>query len=277
MLFKALSCLPVFPHSLIRRKNGDDITIWVNNNFQEKEAPAEDIELYKRQSARPNTNAYTVQGGQNQRICWGHHIPPEPVLTRPESASTGGAHAMIAWGRNAYGFFKFGPQEAINWSDALLGGSNSGANARFSVKKGTSNETRIGTRDVALLVDYSVTFFQVIFGSGWRVAAEGVTSCPGGGFYWEVKKTDKRIRVDYVYRKRLSRIRGPSDQMGDVPRASMRMGCVSLRCVYPFQIGDVVTVSGSLENCLACSQHLPHCTANCIAAQCPGPRVLTAA
>ncbi|KAH7362134.1 hypothetical protein B0T11DRAFT_81046 [Plectosphaerella cucumerina] len=189
----------MFPHSLIRRKGGDDITIWVNNNYQEGEPLADDDDekasaLGKRQSARPNDNAYTIQGGQNQRLCSAISVPPDVHLTRPDSAFTGGAHAMIAWGRRSYGFFKFAGKSGTSWTDVLLGGSNSGANARFSIIKEDGHlETRIGTGDVALLVDYVVPKFQVNYGDGWRIAAQGRAGCPDGGMKFELKKTDKRI------------------------------------------------------------------------------------
>ncbi|KAH6686769.1 hypothetical protein F5X68DRAFT_190999 [Plectosphaerella plurivora] len=194
----------VFPHSVIRRRSGDDITIWVDNSFEEGDAPdaGDDSdeatsELDKRQKSRINEGAYYNQGAQFQKLCQGFNSDPNNILTRPNSAFTGGFYAIEAWAGTAHGFFKLSGAKGKTMTDLAIGGSNSGANARVSWKKVGDIEARVGTGDLWSVTGVGLNR-QVKYGNSWRASAEGTAYCgPRWGLNtlmnWETKRTDKIV------------------------------------------------------------------------------------
>lgn len=194
-------------HSVIKRADGDDYTVWVHRSFVEVELP-EDGGLEKRQSARLDHSSFvkfhkspdTDRCGTN--TWYGH--------TGPSSPTTGGPHAIVRWANSNPSYFEIPREDArdVRWHTLVIGGSNTGNNARFSVKRLAADSTWtvfIGSDDIRYQTSKAITDYQRQFADGsWRVEASGGGRCD---YYrgpadphpdrpwvnWEIRKTEVRV------------------------------------------------------------------------------------
>ncbi|KAH7362249.1 hypothetical protein B0T11DRAFT_297706 [Plectosphaerella cucumerina] len=173
-----------FKHAVIRRDNGDDITIWVHRSFVEERDPSLSGPLTERQvrpwdKFRPSTYPWSPR-----LSCTYYTHVDKTNSTSPLADS---AAYLATWAKNTNGMFAAvsytTPQGVIvwdTWSDFVVAGTNSGGNAVFSV--GFPGSTRgqtaaVLTANIFDLVDHSHTHFKRKYGSTWRVEAEGKATC----------------------------------------------------------------------------------------------------
>lgn len=181
----------MYRHSIIKRDDGDHITIWVANSYNEFEeensgtddldadgldaddsvADDSDVELTKRKYRVGKVSWGT--SGKNRNCYRTSYIGD----TGPHAPFTGGANAIMDWGHsNCKG--GWGLMQKRN--DLIVAGSNSGYNIRFTTEMtmslGFGVAGNFGCHDVGLITRTSRDRFQQNHG-GWRVRARGETSC----------------------------------------------------------------------------------------------------
>lgn len=179
----AYSSHAAFKHAVIRRDDGDDITIWVHRSFVEERDTSLTGTLAGRQ-ARPWGSF------QPSDKPWGPHLACRGYShvdkTNSSSPYAESAEYLATWAKNTNGHFTAGPlftgQGLVYdaWTDFVVAGTNSGGNAVFSVGfpgSTTFRSARMSTVNIFDLVDYSLTHFKRKYGSTWRVEAQGNAYC----------------------------------------------------------------------------------------------------
>jgi hypothetical protein len=184
------SSLTVYRHSLIKRTDGNDVTIWVHNSFDATVPRDEDrsTPLEERRLRQPNKVPF--QKGSSQP-CFEKSM--RSLTSSTLGAFTGGVNEIFSWGRANPGRFVL--DGVRQHTGLVIAGSNSGANACFMAKlaPGSSAVSYLGSSDVAYLARDS-TKFQRQYGSGnsgWKTAAEGSMRCPA--VYSLATKVDWRL------------------------------------------------------------------------------------
>lgn len=182
----------VYKHSIIKRDDGDHITIWVAKSFNERDEEAEedvkeeveddddsDAALEKRQRVNIwNTDRYTSSSGTDAYCQSSTYIDD----TGPNAPFTGGANAIINWGNSCNGgFWRLNGLSQGQNLNLVVAGSNSGYNMRFTLgMRHTLNAVttaRIGCRDVGIITRSARVGFQQNINGGWRVRARGGVVC----------------------------------------------------------------------------------------------------
>lgn len=173
----------VWKHSVVKRHDGDDVTVWVDNNYEEPEGP--ENTLSKRQTAHlwPSAHFRDSPSGHNCRRAERFDI------TSATSPFTGGVLAMAAWAREHRGYFligtypdgyQFGPGAGgWGWRTILIGGSNSGRNARYRMAVGDPrgyNYNWVSTPDIVDDLNWTHDRRRV-FNGQWRAASHGNQWC----------------------------------------------------------------------------------------------------
>lgn len=193
------SSCPVYKHSVFKRDDGDHITIWVDNGFQEAEGPQEDP-LSKRQTARLwFSHHYTAANGRATDYCRQHD---RRDWTSAGAPFTGGVRAIAEWARDNRGWFNWGVAGGgWGWRTVLIGGSNSGSNARYRGQVIDDNPfaagTQVGTDDVRDDAYWTLDR-QRQFNGRWRAASYGWETCgvPGPAnvrFNYEIRDFNERV------------------------------------------------------------------------------------
>ncbi|GJC99158.1 hypothetical protein CH63R_11223 [Colletotrichum higginsianum IMI 349063] len=166
----------MYKHSLHKRDDGDDITIWFDNGFPEVEGPQEHP-LSKRQRARLWwSHHYSASGGGISDMCRQHD---RKDWTSSNSPYTGGVRAIAEWARDNKGYFIWGDiGGGWVWRTVLIGGSNSGRNARYRgqvTDPGIATRAFVGTDDVKDDADWTHDRGRDFSSStgGWRAASYG--------------------------------------------------------------------------------------------------------
>ncbi|KAL2206958.1 hypothetical protein CC79DRAFT_909506 [Sarocladium strictum] len=181
----------VWKHSVVKRSDGDDITIWVHNSFEEPEGPENTPS--KRQSAHlwPSAHFASFRSFRNcdSNTRWD--------ITSATSPFTGGIVAMRDWVASRDGYFLIGTNPETNyqwgpgaggwgWRTILIGGSNSGRNARYRMAIKTPGRgnwyTWVDNRDIELDLNWTHDRRRQ-FDGRWRAASHGEQWCgvPGSG------------------------------------------------------------------------------------------------
>ncbi|KAG7115408.1 hypothetical protein HYQ44_007593 [Verticillium longisporum] len=195
-------------HSLIRRADGDDITIWVHNSYQENDTGEEEDSSTSEAAlaARAHVWGGSFDSGLHHNQC-GHSS--FEGLTSDRSAYTGGVQEMYRWANTRRGGFSlqsFCCGGNGNYDNIVIAGSNSGANARFGIRQTDEDRIlpgRVGTEDIRDLAGDSLDRYQQNR-NGWRVAARGQMSCATGmrapfvqavNIQWIIGRVDQRVRL----------------------------------------------------------------------------------
>lgn len=172
-----LGLLTVYKHSVLKRDDGDHITIWVDNSYESIEGPFEEpAGLSKRQSARVAGNSdYYNNGGQSN--CGSHDMR---FLTSKASPFSGGALALARWGENHRGRWYFDKNKT--WKTLAIGGSNAGHNAQYRANPSLvyRAETWVGTHDMGHCARHTYDDYRREMEKGvWRAAGYGWMTCTG--------------------------------------------------------------------------------------------------
>ena len=194
----------VFRHSLIRRADGDDVTIWVHNSYQEH-----------KEEAAPAVEARAYVWGDG-----GHGFDPKIFydqcagsdysgLTSKVSAFTGGVWEMYRWANTRRAGFEVPayccPGDGwTTFENLVIAGSNAGANARFGVKHYFADDRRypllVGTEDIRDVTRETLARFQANYDGKWRVASSGRMACtnpigwsPSTWTQWTIGRVDERV------------------------------------------------------------------------------------
>lgn len=187
---------------MVKRNNGDHVTIWVHNSFEEggpeeemsasldssadelsdKEAP--DTSLVKRQKTAVKGS---WSGPLRGHECWWDKTTYHDD-TGPTAPYTGGLNAVVSWGRNRKGGWWV---KSTTDRDLIVAGSNSGANMRFHARSehnlASNVAAHIGAQDVGTIVERARNRYQRNVGGGMRVRANGWAYCAIEG--WSCYKT----------------------------------------------------------------------------------------
>ncbi|KAF3356274.1 Transcription factor atf1 [Verticillium dahliae VDG1] len=122
-------------HSLMKRDDGDHVTIWVARNYiahddggDSTEAVDDDDvdeeDLTKRQSVRVGKDVFFHRGALGGKTCLKHKRQSHTGPNRPTS---GGVQAFYRWGDREAGSFMLHSR----WQSLVIAGSNKGANALY--------------------------------------------------------------------------------------------------------------------------------------------------
>lgn len=184
----------MWKHSVIKRADGDDTTIWVHNSYVEE---AEGVE--KRQTKLWHTG---LSSGRTDNCGHSSFVGD----TGPGAPFTGGIQHMARWGASANGNFFVNGSQSRTWWILVVAGSNSGANASFQARASIANVgwyIHVGARDVGDLSRDTNNMFARKFGNSWRARARGHMECkraepfplpglPGIFVEWRVDGVDQR-------------------------------------------------------------------------------------
>ncbi|KAI3576164.1 hypothetical protein IWW34DRAFT_880080 [Fusarium oxysporum f. sp. albedinis] len=196
----------MYKHSILKHSDGSDYSIWVhssfNPNFLADEESGNDVpDLGKRWDGF--TGAYNRMPKQfkldeDSNTCsWSDWVK----RTDKHSAFAGGADAIIQWTRKNRGGWKLGPDDAYYSSDILVGGSNTGANMRFSVRKSQGRTVILGTKDVGGVTRDAFHKFRRKINGVWRMAGKGKMRCWTGDdgaslLRWEIDRSDRDVEAE---------------------------------------------------------------------------------
>ncbi|KAL2210403.1 hypothetical protein CC79DRAFT_1365797 [Sarocladium strictum] len=167
-----------------KRHDGDDVTIWVDNNYEEAQGPKNSIS--KRQSAYlwPSAHYEAALSGKNCRSS------NRLDITGPTSPFTGGILAIRDWARDNNGYFLIGTNPENNyqwgpgaggwsWRTILIGGSNSGRNARYRIAvtdPASYHFNWVGTPDIVDNCNWTHDRRRE-YDARWRAASVGTQRC----------------------------------------------------------------------------------------------------
>lgn len=164
----------MYRHSIIKRDDGDHVTIWVANDYIEGEAVPESAKAEKRQSLRVGSQGSWYPNSSDRSFCkWETYVGD----TGPNAPFTGGANAIVNWanGRNGYWTF-IHPEGPKPHRNLVVAGSDRGFNMRFTVQQRASVKRGdiafIGVGDVGHVTRTARNRFQRNLG-GMRVRARG--------------------------------------------------------------------------------------------------------
>ncbi|KAF4339539.1 hypothetical protein FBEOM_6533 [Fusarium beomiforme] len=161
-------------HSVLKRHDGDHVTVWVHRGFQEAEGPS----IEKRQRSRPDAAGHLQTGGRHSDFCYSHDRK-KPAVDE-HSPTTGGIMAMRSWAWNTKGYFQL-VSYPRPWVDLVVAGSNAGTNSVYRVKI-IDVDTRyigLGTDDVAADADFTLNENTKQIKDKWRCASYGWETCAG--------------------------------------------------------------------------------------------------
>lgn len=173
----------MFKHSLVRRTDGDDITVWVHNSYEE-EAEEEEEEAPAVKARQLPLSADMLNSNIHPDMCSGSTFEDR---TGNNSPFTGGVSTMRNWAlsrRGGFGVLGRDRYQFYQWYTTLVtAGSNSGANAHFNVIPRHDHlyrPMRVGTYDIGDISRDSLTRFQRQTSNGWRMEARGRMPCATG-------------------------------------------------------------------------------------------------
>ena len=180
----------MYKHTVYKRADGDDYTVWVYNGYNETESEPEAIESPEAENqldARQervrviNNNQQNYRNENGGRKCSHQYVEG---TTHPNAAFTGGANAIVRWADSQNGRFYMnaGCCRDPKRVNLIIGGSNSGANLRFGVGVHPGNAQGyvwVGSQDVGIITRGARDNYQRNYGNGWRVQAHGGMRCDG--------------------------------------------------------------------------------------------------
>lgn len=188
----------VFKHSMMKRSNGENITFWLHNSWQDEkreEAPP--------QSKNSKRGLHIWEGGYT-RNSGGAGYKCDPLIdaygsSYANSPYTGGVNNILTWSKANQGYFDLRVGCCPYLSDIIISGSNNGANAAYSVQPWKQRRYLVGSSDIADGVRLMRDRYQKKDTSGsWRVQGGGILDCREHGAQadglidWVFRKTDKK-------------------------------------------------------------------------------------
>lgn len=200
----------MYKHTVYKRGNGDDYTLWVHNSFNdtaEGDEESPEAESTSQLAARQNVRVINNSQQNHRNIDGGNRCRRQNIhgTTHPNAAFTGGANAIIRWADSQNGRFYADANccrdpKRVN---LIVAGTNSGANIRFGIGVHPSNAagyTIVGSRDVGDVTRTSRDSYQRKYGNRWRVQSHGAFRCdhdgwwasPGGWVEWVLHRSVER-------------------------------------------------------------------------------------
>ena len=167
----------MFRHSLVRRTDGDDITIWVDNSYTEEEEDEPVPDTTPALKERAHLSAPAIDWFVPERNCGGLTYS---MLTADNSAFTAGVHEMYRWANTRKAGFTIWSRTQDSWQRLIIAGSNSGGNARYDQRHLMThnfNTNKVGTYDIRDAVKASLDRYQRQRNGHWRIAAKGRMWC----------------------------------------------------------------------------------------------------
>ncbi|RGP64265.1 hypothetical protein FSPOR_8085 [Fusarium sporotrichioides] len=183
----------MFKHSVIKRRGEEDVTIWVDNSFEETLGPEENLATPKR--ALKIIDNYSHSNGWAQERCKGHVYNDN---TGPNAPCTGGLKELRTWAGQNNGAFYF-EASGNPWRTLVVAGSNTGCNGRIRAQKVSTwgaPGTGIGNADIYYIVDGSLSRFGRVYDGRERMRSHGHSFCGfdhGSRMNWQVTDWADRI------------------------------------------------------------------------------------
>lgn len=173
--FRVGPSLPLiaFKHSVINRSNGDDITVWVHQSFQEERDIDPAGDLAERQV---KTLDWYGDSSTSYRRCHSVRYGDKTTSTSPTADKT---EALATWARKTSGSWLLSalPFKGPKWLDVAVAGSDSGENIKLSMHFMTMEGSQLATSDVLDIATHVQTNFKRKFGNVWRAEADGGHMC----------------------------------------------------------------------------------------------------
>ncbi|KAL2212799.1 hypothetical protein CC79DRAFT_1379851 [Sarocladium strictum] len=195
----------MYKHSVVKRDDEEDITVWVHKSFEEDGIPAEQSleqssELNKRDQ-RLNTPGIEWWEHGLAIMC---HSPERYDVTGPKGAFTGGIIHMRDWCYNlGRGNFPLGgPYYGSGWRTLMTAGSNSGANVmyRAQLRPGGNNNKAVFIGVLDIWDDLKWTYSKrKVYSGKERAASWGYKRCMEretghqNGVEFRIQATDDRV------------------------------------------------------------------------------------
>jgi hypothetical protein len=185
----------LFKHSVIKRRGEDDVTIWVDNSFEETLDPEENPAIPKR--AVKIIDDYGHSNGWAQERCKRHaHVYNDN--TGPNAPCTGGLEQLRTWATENNGVFRF-EASGNPWRTLVVAGTNTGCNGRIRAQKLSTwgaPGNGIGNADIFYIVDGSLARFTKVYDGRARMRSHGYSYCGfdhGARMNWQVTDWADRI------------------------------------------------------------------------------------
>ncbi len=127
----------VYRHSVIKRDDGDHVTIWVaksyNESSQEQDDPDKDV-LDPKLAARSKLKIGSADVWSSTPVTSQCDMSRTSYIgyTGPNAPFTGGVDAIVRWGNNCGGWWWLGGHNVVQ--NLIVAGSASGFNVRFTVQ-----------------------------------------------------------------------------------------------------------------------------------------------
>ncbi|KAG5789386.1 hypothetical protein H9Q69_011551 [Fusarium xylarioides] len=198
----------MYKHSILKHSDGSDYSIWVHNSFdsdvKDDEKSANDT------SALGKRSWGGIDASTNDRMPNGFKFDDHSDTcgksdwkkrTSKFSPFADGADAIVEWTFKNNGGWRLAPEEAFYSTDILIGGSNTGANMRFSVRKNAGRVVILGTKDVRDITTEASHRFKRMIRGVWRMAGKGKMGCWDGNeqktrLWWEIDRSDRDIKAE---------------------------------------------------------------------------------
>lgn len=191
----------MWKHSVIKRSDGDDYTIWVDNSFSETpvELPVGPTDASEDEDSSVVEKRQQMLRTYANNMIWGEGFSCHDFEFRddtgPNAPFTGGILHMASWAaQNRNRRFEMVSGDTVNrysWRNLLVAGSNSGGNAILrgspSMPRRAKGRNWIGTQDIEHIARGTNTKFAAKFGNSWRARAWGPMWCDdmNSNFHWE--------------------------------------------------------------------------------------------
>ncbi|KAF9777137.1 hypothetical protein IL306_004592 [Fusarium sp. DS 682] len=189
-------------HSILKRSNGDHVSIWVHNSFNgsffdDDKRGNNAVDLQRRSLGFEVKNLHPdfYQPGDSKKKCKKSKIAS---LTTESSPYGYGALAIVRWAHMNMGAFYLGNSCCFFATDLLVAGSNQGGNMRFSVRK-EGEAIFLGSLDIAEVTQRAMDKHSKQYGETWRLAAGGKMKCRKAHqkghkqLWWDISRSDERV------------------------------------------------------------------------------------
>ncbi|KAF4495119.1 hypothetical protein FAGAP_8733, partial [Fusarium agapanthi] len=205
----------MYKHSVLTHADGSDYSIWVHNSFdpdvKDDEKSANDVPALGMRSWKedayandrmPNRFEFDQHTDTCAKSSW-------KKKTNNRSPFADGADALIEWTYKNKGGWRLGVQDSYYSTDILIGGTNTGANMRFSVRKEPGRIVILGTKDVGDAVGGAYHKFKKRIKGVWRMAGKGKMKCWDGSdlknmLHWEIDRSDRDIVTETESQEQLT-------------------------------------------------------------------------
>ncbi|KAF5594963.1 hypothetical protein FPCIR_4587 [Fusarium pseudocircinatum] len=196
----------MYKHSILKHSDGSDYSIWVHNSFDPKfvddaQSANDTFALDKRWEPEEHTNdrmPNRFKFDDVQHTCGSSDYKKR---TDKHSPFADGADAFVEWTFKNKGGWRIAPEDAYYSTDILIGGSNTGANMRFSVRKDPGRVVILGTKDIRYVTAAGSRKWRKKITGVWRMAGKGKMKCWDGiegtnMLRWEIDRSDRDIKTE---------------------------------------------------------------------------------